>query len=371
MDSAVVPPGPPTTAHVSAPIFTGRGPEYFRIWIVNLLFTLLTFGLYSAWAKVRKARYFRQNTRLDGHVFDYHGNPRAILRGRLLAALLFGAYTWTFEFSNTAGIVTALVLCALGPCLLMRAQQFALRNTSYRGLRFGFQARTRDAYRTLLPVIALWLAPAVATTLTVRDAWFVGAFALALPGMHHTMKRFQRDHATYGDSRFGFTTALGRFYWVYVKGLGIVVVGVLLVAGVLTGIIAWRRLDPVAVPSSMAAWLYGALAGLCLYVAAGPYYSARLQQIVWSRTRLGDVSFRTEIRAWPLFRLVVKNVALTAVTAGLYWPFAAIALARYRIECVRVESAMPLSALAGAVQAGAVTATGEGAADVFGVDIGL
>jgi len=52
---------PPATAaaapHVAAPTFTGRGSEYFRIWVVNVLLTLVTFGVYSAWAKVRKARY--------------------------------------------------------------------------------------------------------------------------------------------------------------------------------------------------------------------------------------------------------------------------------------------------------------------------
>lgn len=27
--------------------FTGSGSEYFRIWIVNILLTLVTFGLYT------------------------------------------------------------------------------------------------------------------------------------------------------------------------------------------------------------------------------------------------------------------------------------------------------------------------------------
>ena len=44
---------------VSMPVeFSGRGGEYFRIWIVNLVLTILTFGIYSAWAKVRTKRYF-------------------------------------------------------------------------------------------------------------------------------------------------------------------------------------------------------------------------------------------------------------------------------------------------------------------------
>jgi uncharacterized membrane protein YjgN (DUF898 family) len=28
--------------------------RYFRIWIVNLLLTIATLGIYSAWAKVRR-----------------------------------------------------------------------------------------------------------------------------------------------------------------------------------------------------------------------------------------------------------------------------------------------------------------------------
>src|SRR5437867_12462369 len=102
----------PEAGHAVSAVFTGRGSEYFRIWVVNLLLTLLTVGLYSAWAKVRKATYFRHNTWLDGHVFDYHGNPVAILRGRLVAVVLLTGYTWAFQFSNAAGLLTVATLCA-------------------------------------------------------------------------------------------------------------------------------------------------------------------------------------------------------------------------------------------------------------------
>jgi uncharacterized membrane protein YjgN (DUF898 family) len=36
--------------------FRATGSEYFRIWIVNLLLTLVTLGVYSPWAKVRRLR---------------------------------------------------------------------------------------------------------------------------------------------------------------------------------------------------------------------------------------------------------------------------------------------------------------------------
>ena len=46
--------------------FTGKTGEYFGIWIVNLFLTIVTLGIYSAWAKVRKKRYFYANTIIDG-----------------------------------------------------------------------------------------------------------------------------------------------------------------------------------------------------------------------------------------------------------------------------------------------------------------
>ena len=51
--------------------FTGKGEEYFRIWIVNVCATLLTFGIYSAWAKVRRLQYFYRHTRIAGACCDH------------------------------------------------------------------------------------------------------------------------------------------------------------------------------------------------------------------------------------------------------------------------------------------------------------
>ena len=50
--------------------FHGQATEYFKIWIVNVLLTVLTLGIYSAWAKVRTMRYFYGHTVLDNSSFD-------------------------------------------------------------------------------------------------------------------------------------------------------------------------------------------------------------------------------------------------------------------------------------------------------------
>ncbi|HEY1043658.1 MAG TPA: DUF898 family protein, partial [Telluria sp.] len=46
--------------------FTGSGSEYFRIWIVNILLSIVTLGIYSAWAKVKANKYLYSCTRLNG-----------------------------------------------------------------------------------------------------------------------------------------------------------------------------------------------------------------------------------------------------------------------------------------------------------------
>ena len=68
--------------------FKGQAGEYFGIWIVNLLLTVITIGIYSAWAKVRKKKYFSSNTEIDGHSFGYHATGWQILKGRILVALV-------------------------------------------------------------------------------------------------------------------------------------------------------------------------------------------------------------------------------------------------------------------------------------------
>ena len=42
--------------------FTGQAGEYFRVWIVNVLLSVVTLGLYSPWARVRTRQYFYGHT---------------------------------------------------------------------------------------------------------------------------------------------------------------------------------------------------------------------------------------------------------------------------------------------------------------------
>lgn len=365
---AIAPP-----AYLYRMAFTGTGREYFRIWIVNLLLTLLTLGIYSAFAKVRKTRYYWQNTRLAGMAFEYYGNPWAILRGRILAVALLAIYTFGTSFSATAGLISVAVLIAVAPWLFLRSQQFKLRNTGHRGLRFGFHGTVREAYARFLPLLMVWFAPTLLTL--AADEVFVAAALAGLasgflfPLMHHELKCFQHRNASYGDRRFSFSTARGAFYVAYLVGAAIIIPVAMVIGAAAGAIVAATKSD--GPPNMTYFFILGAAFGVLAYLCVSPYLAAKLQQIVWERTSLPGVRFRTDIAAGPLYALVFKNMALTVLTLGLYWPFAAIAIARYRVEAFSAVGEVPIESIAASSHAAAGPATGEGAADLFGLDIGL
>ncbi len=39
-------------------VFTGAASEYLGIWFVNILLTILTLGIYSAWAREGAAQFY-------------------------------------------------------------------------------------------------------------------------------------------------------------------------------------------------------------------------------------------------------------------------------------------------------------------------
>ena len=148
----------PASASVTTPTdypvrFVGTGSEYFRIWIVNLLLTIVTFGIYSAWAKVRRLKYMYRNTQIAESSFDYHGSPIAILKGRLIALVLLIAYNFSFEFSLIAGVITLTLLAAIFPWLIRQSLRFRARYSSYRGIHFQFIGGLTEIYLIAAPLI--------------------------------------------------------------------------------------------------------------------------------------------------------------------------------------------------------------------------
>ena len=88
-DFAAPPPARSAKPRTLAFSFAGTGGEYFGIWMVNTLLKIMTCGIYSAWAKVRKRSYFYGSTTLHGEPFTYLADPLTIFKGWLIGAAAF------------------------------------------------------------------------------------------------------------------------------------------------------------------------------------------------------------------------------------------------------------------------------------------
>ena len=141
--------------------FKGKGSDYFRIWIVNTFLSIATFGLYSAWAKVRRRNYFYSVSEIAGSSFRYTANPLMILRSRVIVAalLVFHNLSQLVNPLLPMGIV-ALVLAFL-PFLMVSSMRFTAHNSRYRNISFNFKRSYGQAFGCYTNFIFLFLTAAL------------------------------------------------------------------------------------------------------------------------------------------------------------------------------------------------------------------
>lgn len=338
-------------------IFSGRGSEYFRIWIVNMLLSLVTLGIYSAWAKVRRNRYFYDNTSVAGSSFDYHGNPSAILKGRIIAVAMITLYHLGPRIAPWIGVVMFLMLAAAWPWLIWKSLQFKLHNSSYRGIRFGLQGSLKTAYFVylLLPVLTLL------------------SLYLLMPFTHQRIKRFQHNASRFGATVFSFHATVGSFYRMYLILFASAIAG-LIVSVLVVGLGGASGGLHFGTPQAHTVWSSGVIFSMfltyLLFAALYPIYLTLVQNLVWRNTRLGAHQFKSEIKWGRMTWIWLSNLVLIAVTLGLFMPFATIRSMRYRIESMTLVPASDLSEfIAASESSGSVV--GEGMTDLLDFDLSL
>jgi uncharacterized membrane protein YjgN (DUF898 family) len=365
--------------------FTGSGSEYFRIWIVNLLLVLVTLGIYFPWAKVRRLRYFYGSTQVGGAPLDFHGNPKKMLRGYLLTGALVGLYSVAGNFSPMAGLVAFIAIAALWPALFKSSMQFRLANTSWRGLRFRFTGTLGGAYRAMLPLFVPGIA-VLGAVMFMPDAaqppaWtfavlggVLGAMLLAGPWLWWNLKSYQHNNYALAQQRTELRSTVGAFYLVFLKtfGVALLAMGALIGCVVLLVALGGATLGSPRTGALMVAVAIGTFVGMfVVQLLPRPYFTSRMQNLLWSRTGNSSLRFRSRLDFFPLLGLTLKNWLLMLLTLGLYWPFAAVALARMRLEAVSLTTRVDPETLLDAARAHEGEAAGDAAGDLLGLDIGF
>jgi len=333
------------------PEFSGSAREYFRIWIVNLFFTLITFGIYSAWAKVRKKRYFYGCTRLDGDSFDYFASPKVILKGRIVAFVLFVSYAFgTQLYPVSAYGFWALFLVAL-PWLVVRALAFNARNSAYRGLRFDFAATPGETAKVYIGMPLL-----VVLTAGLAYPWFMAR-----------QKAFVVSRHAFGKSRFACEVRVRSFYVAYV--LAALAMVLLFTPVVFLMGYAMTRLELPEEFAWAAIFLPVALM-YAVYALVYAFVQARTANLLWNAAYGPGMRFGSSLSGWKLARIYIGNVIAAAASAGLLIPWAVVRTLRYRLEnfSMTVDGNPEHEANLALARVGA---TGQEFGDIFNLDFGI
>jgi uncharacterized membrane protein YjgN (DUF898 family) len=391
-------------------VFTGSGSEYFRIWSVNLFLTYITLGIYSAWAKVRREKYFHQNTVIEGHSLDYHANPISILIGRFIGLGLLGLAS--NEAFPAMRYVALAVIVLMFPFFMQRSLRFRFKSTSYRGLRFGFNASLGHAYFTVAPFLIIPLGYAVIVALSLffpKEAmrvwslrpslgiagWVSIAAALGLAYVlfmalfQGAWRRYAINHVQYGFVRANTKFQLRRFVGIHLSST-LMFIGLVLASLALLYIVALA--GPSASTSSNGV-LGKAMQRLpVLFVTWAPLFvvllyigvllmqaiiTARTQNYCWNQDA-SVVTEKSQKLAWfqsdlSLTKygwLVVKNWALIIVTLGLYRPFAVISAMKARLQAVQLHNTRFIDFVV-AQESASSSAIGDEAMDAFDLEFSI
>jgi uncharacterized membrane protein YjgN (DUF898 family) len=190
--------------------FQGKGSAYARLYVKNMLFVLLTFGIYYPWARIDLLKYLYQKTALQGEYFALKANAKDIITSYLkLFGLFLSLFTIGFFF-KASNNDTAWTVCIglLYTCLLVlvpfiihgavryRASHSHWANTSfhYEGIRMNFfRIFTKGYLLTLL-------------TFGIYGSWFQVA-----------IRKYLLRHLKFGDIRFDFEGSGEELFWIQIK----------------------------------------------------------------------------------------------------------------------------------------------------------
>ncbi len=336
-------------------VFNGTAKEYFGIWIVNTLLKIVTLGIYSPWAKVRKRNYFYGCTKLDGMNFDYLANPIALLKGWLIGAALFLLYTYGTNYSPMLSMGIALLFYLMLPWIIVRSKLFNNRYSAYRNIRFNFYPDYKDSYFAylLLPIL---------TPLTA---------GILAPYMIFRQKQFLVANSSFGKTSFTFHASSKDFYMLFLRGLGLV-----LLVGVV-GAILFRFLIPIMASiydmNTGAAPVFSFLIPLLFffaYLLVILYFYVRITNLAWNSSRLGKHNFSSTLRVRDMAWIFTSNGLAIIASCGLLAPWATIRLTKYRLQNLVFNAEGNLEEFEAANKS-EVSAAGEEIGDIFGMDIGL
>ena len=282
--------------------FHGNGSSLFGIFVINVLLTLLTLGIYYFWGKAKIRRYMHSQTELHNSRFSNHTTGGELCIGWIKAIIIIitivliseiPSFFWedmTHEWITMLAFYGLLLFVFL-PVAIVGSLRFRLSRTSYQGIRFSF----RGNVKTFFKIYYIGLLKTIFT------------LGLYYPYFETKIRLFLTRNVRFGTGRFKFFGTGRKLFWHFVLAV---------------------LLTPFTL-------------GLCWY-----WYWARKTRYYWSCTTFEGTSFHSTFVGNRLLSLKVGNFILLVITLGLAWPWVAVRNNRFLCDYLVLSDPPDFSSIA-------------------------
>ena len=306
---AVIPILPGSERYSAA--FRGTGGEYFGVFLKNILLSLVTLGIYGAWAKVNSRKFMWHNTEFHGQRFLYTGTGAELFKGYLK---VMGAYLGVIialgianSVSKTAGMVAqgvlTLSIAVIVPYAIYWSRRYLMSRTLWRGVRLGMEPNGAGDYAKVF----------------IRG-YILTVFTLGLYYPIWTNRLYAAiiDRTYVGSLKMRYDGKGGDLFWPFVKAL-------------------------VLFPLTLGLYSF--------------WYSAHVRRYRAEHTWIGDAKGKLDLRGGDLLKLFCVNL-LVPLTLGLAFPWIVVYSMSLHLSRLSFEGRIDFQAIAQRPIDGSATADG-------------
>lgn len=214
-----------TKLATTSPEYHGKTGKLSGIYIVNLLLSIVTLGIYSFWGKTRIRRYMTSHVMLNKDRFEYTGTGMELFTGWLKALLIFLPLIVAIEipFVNLIALPIFFAIISVAVFLALR---YRLSRTHWRGIRFSLGGLVKE-----------YMILAIKRTL-------INIFTLGfrIPKSDIMKWSYIANHMKYGELEFKYKGDHKRLFWTNVVTLVIPVMLLIIIPMIAGGVMKGQEL---------------------------------------------------------------------------------------------------------------------------------
>lgn len=308
--------------------YHGKGGSLLWTLLASGFLTVITFGIYSPWARTRVREFHYTHTEMDGDRFAWLGTGGELFSGALKAGLILIGLSLVFGLSNLvlggdaaapwARVATNVGLyLSIGILLVYainNARRYRLSRSSWRGIRFSYHGKSNEFMALIIR----------GTLLSIVTLGFY------TPLFQNQRRAFLVNNAKFGSEPFSYDGDGRELFAPFIKAV------------LLT------------IPTLGLCWIW---------------YSALKQRYFWEHTTMRGGRFGSSVTGGDLLALHLTNALLVFCTLGIGAPWAIVRT--HEFWCAKMELRGTVDWASIRQRSQEAAATGEGIAEGMDVDIGI